>query len=42
MKIGDRNSGVKIEDLLDSDEFLSRRHKDQDVADRQSRAIERL
>jgi GAF domain-containing protein len=42
MKIGDRNSGVKIEDLLDSAEFLSRRHEDKDAADRQSRAIERL
>lgn len=41
LKIGDDDSGVKIQDLLDSKEFLSRRHKEAEP-DRKSRAMERL
>jgi hypothetical protein len=41
-KIGDHASGVKIHDLLDSDEFRLRRHKEQRSVETESRAIERL
>ena len=41
-KIGDRDSGVLIEDLLDSDEFLSRRHREERATDRETLAIRRL
>jgi hypothetical protein len=41
-KIGDFDSGVKMEDLLDSDEFLSRRPKEPRFADREAQAIQRL
>jgi hypothetical protein len=40
-KIGDHDSGVRIEDLLDSREFLSRRQKETEP-DREARAVERL
>lgn len=41
LKIGDHASGVKIQDLLDSKEFLSRQHKEAEP-DREPRAMERL
>lgn len=41
-RLGDRDSGMKIENLLDSSEFLSRRHFDQRIPDREARAIKRL
>lgn len=41
LTIGDRDSGVLIRDLLDSDEFLARQHKEFEP-DRYARAFERL
>jgi hypothetical protein len=41
-KIGDFDSGVKIEDLLDSGEFLSRQHKQPKLTDREAQAMRRL
>jgi hypothetical protein len=41
-KLGDFDSGVKIEDLLDSGEFLSRRNNEPRFTDREAHAMQRL
>lgn len=41
-KLGDTDSGVRICDLLDSQEFRSRRHEQGRLHDREARAIEKL